>query len=278
MQIKTDPPEHRCKTRRAVRSLLCIVVAFFLLVGLAGCGSEKKSLLPAIGDIVEENSTGLDGRKDLNRDDELLSDDKTAQDTEEGISEQRTDDTLPPPAPGETTAWNLISKAMEIMGDTSPVIVQTGEETINDEHCYLFATGENSLDGGKFTALNHYAISDSGKLYYMDILGGGTWIYIESGSPEDAAWWGEYQAGSGKLYVHNYSGKSFRFLFISNNGEEFEGVAAVYQHNFYQAEYMDLKFSIDKKADLITVIQYEEREDSAERSQFTGSYTRVEDE
>lgn len=246
MQIRTNPSEYGSQTRRTARCLSCIIIAALLIVGLAGCGLRSENPFPAGTDTM-----------------------KQPRETEESVT---------PSVPGEIASWDLINKAMEIMGDTSTVIVQMGEETINDEHCYLFATGENALDGSKFTALNHYAISDSGSLYYMDIPGGGIWIDIESGPPADAAWWGEYQGSPGKLYIHNYSGKSFRFVFISHTGEEFEGVAAVYQHDFYKAEYMDLVFSINREADLITVIQSEEREDSAERSQFTGSYTRVEDE
>lgn len=279
MQIRINPSEYEPQTRRGAQSLLYIIITALFIVGLSGCRAKSENPFLAVTDTMEENSSDSDSRKVRNG--ELPPDDKTAQNTEESIyAEDIEEPPTPsvPGAPGETASWDLVSKAMEIMGDTSTVIVQTGEETINDEHCYIFATGENSLDGGKFTALSHYAVSDSGNLYYMDILSGGTWSYVKADSLEDVFWWGEYEGSAGKLYINNYSGTSFRFIFISNTGEEFDGAAAVYQDGFRKAEYMDLIFLINDEADSITVTQDEEREDSAERSKYTGSYTRTEDE
>ncbi len=76
-------------------------------------------------------------------------------------------------------AFNLVLKAMKQRGENATTLVQTGRDTINGEQALTFAAGENSADGSKFTAMYHYAVTDSGNVYYRDTLQGADWILLE---------------------------------------------------------------------------------------------------
>lgn len=80
----------------------------------------------------------------------------------------------------EEAAFELVKNTMKARGEKAPVIVKTGDETIEGEHAFIFSAGSNSTDGKKFTAMYHYAVSDSGKVYYMDILKGADWILFDT--------------------------------------------------------------------------------------------------
>jgi hypothetical protein len=80
----------------------------------------------------------------------------------------------------QNTAMDLVGLAANHYVDKkASVIVQIGEETIEGEHAFTYSAGENSADGQKYTALYHYAVTDSGKIYYMDVLQGADWILFE---------------------------------------------------------------------------------------------------
>lgn len=95
--------------------------------------------------------------------------------------------------------------------------------------------------------------------------------------PSDAAWWGEYSFDTAYLGIGNYNGHSFQFFFNIDNGETFEGVAAVYEDNVFQAEYMDLIFTLSNDSEIVTITQGENREDKEERAVFVGTYQRKAD-
>lgn len=90
----------------------------------------------------------------------------------------------------------------------------------------------------------------------------------------EAAWWGEYKSDVGAFDVSNYSGTSFRFLFRTIDGVEFEGTAAVDPSNLFSALYMDLVFVLSNDVQTVTVAQHGNQPDKAERTPFIGLYQR----
>lgn len=138
---------------------------------------------------------------------------------------------------------------------------------------------DESVD--EYEVLRSYLASPEGAFYRQSA--GGEWELIGSDALEktpeqtdvsDAAWWGEYQSDTATLGISNYRGQSFRFKFQADDGAEFDGVAAVYEDNPFQAEYMDLVFELSKDTQMVMVMQIEDREDKAERSEFVGKYNR----
>ena len=78
----------------------------------------------------------------------------------------------------EDEAIGRIAHAMELKGETSTVIRREGTETIGGESCMTFSAGDNSADGEKYTAMYHYAVGDSGTLWYMDVAEGPDWLPV----------------------------------------------------------------------------------------------------
>jgi hypothetical protein len=81
---------------------------------------------------------------------------------------------------GGDDALVLVEYIMEERGEFSEVILPDGEDIIDGEHAYIFSAGDYSEDGIKFTAMYHYAVSDRGNVYYIDVLTGADWILINS--------------------------------------------------------------------------------------------------
>ncbi len=79
----------------------------------------------------------------------------------------------------EDEAITLIKAAMSTRAETAAVFVPGGEKTIEGQRALSFAIGENSADGQKFTALYHYAVTDSGNVYYIDVVQGADWILFD---------------------------------------------------------------------------------------------------
>jgi hypothetical protein len=80
----------------------------------------------------------------------------------------------------EDDALVLVEYIMEERGEFSRVIIPNGEDIIDGEHAYIFSAGDYSEDGQKFTAMFHYAVSDRGNIYYIDVLVGADWILINN--------------------------------------------------------------------------------------------------
>jgi hypothetical protein len=94
-------------------------------------------------------------------------------------------ETQPSPTAESMTAdkaVGLVQEAMSERGESASVMVPGSEETIDGEHCFLIDAGNNSADGGKFTAMYHYAVSDSGRIWYMDVVQGPDWIEYVKGA------------------------------------------------------------------------------------------------
>ncbi len=71
---------------------------------------------------------------------------------------------------------NQVRDALDKMDETPfDRIVQTGHGVINDEKVALLSVGDGSVDGLKYTAL---AISESGKVYYLDASKGADWMLL----------------------------------------------------------------------------------------------------
>lgn len=111
----------------------------------------------------------------------------------------------------------------------------------------------------------------------------GEWTFIVISNPKSASadkdkivaeWWGNFRSGDITFSSYNYNGKSYRFLFYGDDISEFDGVAAVYVDNKFQAEYMDMVFTLSEDMQIVTVTQVEDRQDKEERDQFIGQYYR----
>lgn len=149
------------------------------------------------------------------------------------------------------------------------------------EHYHIYLGQDDGSEGGRAITYS-YLVSYDGTVYQQDM--DGAWWFIGGTMPSDppeiddddrdANWWGEYASASGALGIANYNGQSFSFLFLSDEGEEFEGTAAVLDHNSFNAEYMDLFFVLSDDCETITVSQSEQREDSDLRTIYLGEYTR----
>ncbi len=78
-------------------------------------------------------------------------------------------------------AYNLVWQALSKMGiKTVNRIVEKGFYIINDENVVVLAAGDDSVDSLKFTALYHFAVSESEKIYYMDIFKDANWELVEN--------------------------------------------------------------------------------------------------
>ncbi|MCL1867046.1 MAG: hypothetical protein FWF82_06520 [Oscillospiraceae bacterium] len=97
--------------------------------------------------------------------------------------------TAHPDAPDDYAAVEAIRQAMKVRGESASVFVEL-TEYIDGERVRVFKVGENSEDSDgdgdedKFTALYHYAVSDSGKVYYMDVVEEAQWVLFD---PEASA-------------------------------------------------------------------------------------------
>lgn len=71
---------------------------------------------------------------------------------------------------------NRVRDAIDKMDETPfDRIVQTGHGVINNEQVALLSVGDGSVDGLKYTAL---AISENGKVYYLDASKGSDWMLL----------------------------------------------------------------------------------------------------
>lgn len=76
-------------------------------------------------------------------------------------------------------AKELVRQTLTEQGKKAPVLVVAGEDTIEGEHALIIKAGENSADGLKFTALYHFAVTDSGAVFYMDTVQGSDWRIVD---------------------------------------------------------------------------------------------------
>ena len=83
----------------------------------------------------------------------------------------------------EEDAINLVKRVMDERKESASVFVFTGSEIIEGEHCLTLSAGSYSADGQKYTAMYHYAVSDSGLVYYIDILLGAEWNLYQFAVP-----------------------------------------------------------------------------------------------
>ena len=77
-------------------------------------------------------------------------------------------------------AYNLVEKALNKLDKSSIThIVRAGSNFINNEKVMILAAGENPLDNSEYTALYHFAVSASGRVYYLDNTEGSEWKPLE---------------------------------------------------------------------------------------------------
>ena len=75
----------------------------------------------------------------------------------------------------EDDARELVRQTLTKQGKQAPVLVVAGEDIVAGEHALIIKAGENSADSRKFTALYHFAVTDSGAVFYTDTLQGSDW-------------------------------------------------------------------------------------------------------
>ncbi len=78
----------------------------------------------------------------------------------------------PPAMVAEQWISTILFKVAKAAGKTVTVIVPGEVSEVHGEPAMLYAAGTNSADGSKFTAMYHYAITESYKICEMDILTG----------------------------------------------------------------------------------------------------------
>lgn len=96
---------------------------------------------------------------------------------------------------------------------------------------------------------------------------------IPDSEEEIPEWWGTYQDGDKQLGITNFDGTMFLFDLKAGEDHILDGAAAVESENHYTADYMDLHFEYRKETKDIKITLWEEREDSGERTIFTGTYS-----
>jgi hypothetical protein len=66
------------------------------------------------------------------------------------------------------TAMNLVVEALSDRMVDGTAVASTGENEVYGVHCWTFAFGDNTPE--KFTAMEHYAVTDYGEILVLDIL------------------------------------------------------------------------------------------------------------
>lgn len=126
-------------------------------------------------------------------------------------------------------------------------LVENGFDKVDGVVYRLFSLGEDSEE--KFTALEHYAISPSGRMFRMDILDGGQYVPMDA----LANWPGSYRNGDVHLRVepsHSEPRSRFDFSFRLAGSEVGEGTAQVEDR---EAEFRGLRFELDVTNSLVLV-------------------------
>ena len=80
----------------------------------------------------------------------------------------------------EDKAMELVEQAMLSRNESAKVFVFKDSEIIENEYCLTLSVGNYSSDGEKYTALYNYAVSDSGLIYYIDVMQGADWILYQT--------------------------------------------------------------------------------------------------
>jgi hypothetical protein len=71
---------------------------------------------------------------------------------------------------GAMQVMDLLNGALGERMKDGFAIVYTGDDEVNGEMCYLFSFGDNTPE--KFTAFEHYAVTDNSEIFIMDYLTG----------------------------------------------------------------------------------------------------------
>ncbi|WMJ83773.1 hypothetical protein ACS3UN_11985 [Oscillospiraceae bacterium LTW-04] len=68
----------------------------------------------------------------------------------------------------EDEAMDVLSNALADRMTDETAIVANGESEMEGQHCWTFSFGKNTPE--KFTAEEHYAVTDNGEIYVLDII------------------------------------------------------------------------------------------------------------
>ena len=75
-------------------------------------------------------------------------------------------------------AMFIVSEMLGVQLGEGMALVAKGEGEVNDQHAFLFDLGTNTEE--KFTAEEHYAVTDDGEVWLLDVLTD-TWDYAAAG-------------------------------------------------------------------------------------------------
>ena len=68
----------------------------------------------------------------------------------------------------EDQAMYIVSELLGVQLDEGLTLVAKGEDEVNGQHAFLFDLGESTDE--KFTAEEHYAVTDDGEVWLLDVL------------------------------------------------------------------------------------------------------------
>lgn len=154
------------------------ITALALCVLLAGCRVDTNKT-GGKGDLTDENVsvTDGDGMRTMDEDIKHMTDEELKEYIKNRNENQgRLLEDLGPYTLDE--AMDLIQNVMDSRSEKAAKFM-VDDDTINGEHAFIITAGEDSADGEKFTALYHYAVTDSGRVYFLDPVSGPDWILIE---------------------------------------------------------------------------------------------------
>lgn len=73
-----------------------------------------------------------------------------------------------PAGPDEEWAMGIVSELLFVQLTEGRSIVSKGEGEVNGQHAFLFDLGQSTSE--KFTAEEHYAVTDDGNVWQLDII------------------------------------------------------------------------------------------------------------
>ncbi|NLV84549.1 MAG: hypothetical protein GXY60_08295 [Spirochaetales bacterium] len=157
------------------------ITALALCVLLAGCRADTNRT-GGKGDLTDENNSVAVGNDLMTMDESIkhMSDEELKEYVENRNENQR--ENLEDLGPYTLEkAIDLLRNVMDSRGEKATKFM-IDDDTINGEHAFIIAAGEDSPDGDQFIASYHYAVTDSGKVYFLDPVSGPDWILIDPDS------------------------------------------------------------------------------------------------
>lgn len=180
----------------------------------------------------------------------------------------------------------LADRIFEIKANGHRAFIRTeGAGILSEKPCRFYSLGEYTKD--KYSAIEHYAVDRSGRIYVMNADVDGKYVPLSSVAPRKASppqasaanWEGEYASENGSLKIEKLRessahGHTFQFSFIIDGKTAGQGSAAADEK---MASSFELDFTLENGGKTIRVTHVSEVEISPEEEwskQCAGVYTR----